>query len=164
MASIMPDSEAFDRELRQFLDVVRVDVPSLRERRDDVPLLAERFMSEISREYGREPKRMSPDCLTALKAHDWPGNIRELSNLVERLLLFAPGETVTMKDLPEEMGGARRPTEDLYREFDSLAEGVEAFERYHVARVLAEEGANVTAAARRLGLNAARLKKKLEDL
>lgn len=164
LASAAPGSATLEPELKQFLDVVRVTVPGLRQRREDIPLLAERFMREISREYGREPKRLSPDCLVALRAHDWPGNIRELGNLIERLLLFAPGETVTVEDLPEELGGAYRPAEDLYGDFGSLAAGVTAFERVYVVRVLAEEGGSVSAAAARLGLSRESLEEKMKAL
>jgi len=152
-----------DPELQQFLGVLRVDVPSLRERREDIPLLAERFMREIAAEYGREPKRLSPDCLAALRAHSWPGNVRELGNLMEGLLLSAAGETVSVQDLPEELGGAARLTEDLYREFGSLEEGRRAFERYYITRVRTEAGGDDGAAAKRLGLTAAELKKRLEE-
>jgi two-component system nitrogen regulation response regulator NtrX len=162
MASAQPASGTLEPELRQFLEVLRVEVPSLRERRDDVPMLAERFMREISREYGREPKRLSPESLAALRAHAWPGNLRELSNLMERLLLVSSRETVALEDLPEELGGARLPAEDLYREFGSLAEGLEAFERYYVARILAEESGERQAAARRLGLSAAELERRIK--
>jgi len=162
MASAQDGSTTLDPELRQFLDVLHVEVPSLRERRDDIPMLAERFMREISREYGREPKRLGPEALAALRTHAWPGNMRELSNLMERLLLGSASETVALEDLPEELGGARHPTEDLYREFGSLAEAVEAFERYYVARVLAEESGQRQAAARRLGLSLSELELRLK--
>ena len=151
-----------DPELQQFLAVLRVDVPSLRERREDIPLLAERFMREIAAEYGREPKRLSPDCLAALRSHSWPGNVRELGNLMEGLLLATAGETVTVQDLPEELGGAGSLTEDLYREFGSLEEGSRAFERYYITRVRTEAGGDDRAAAKRLGLSVAELKKRVE--
>jgi two-component system nitrogen regulation response regulator NtrX len=153
-----------DPELQQFLAVLRVDVPSLRERREDIPLLAERLMREIAAEYGREPKRLSPDCLAALRSHSWPGNIRELGNLMEGLLLSARGEAVSMKDLPEKLGGAGSLTEDLYREFSSLEEGRRAFERYYIARIRAEEGGDDGAAAKRLALSPAELKKRIAEL
>jgi two-component system nitrogen regulation response regulator NtrX len=153
-----------DPELQQFLAVLRIDVPSLRERREDIPLLAERFMREIAAEYGREPKRLSPDSLAALRAHAWPGNVRELGNLMEGLLLSAAGETVTVNDLPEELGGAGSLTEDLYREFGSLDEGRRAFERYYITRVRMEAGGDDRAAAKRLGLSAAELKKRVGEL
>jgi two-component system nitrogen regulation response regulator NtrX len=164
MGSVLEGAAPLEQELQQFLAVLPVQVPSLRQRREDVPLLAERFMHEISREYGREAKRWSPDCLSALQAHDWPGNIRELSNLVERLLLFAPGETVTMEDLPAELGGARGPAADLYREFGSLAEGMATFRRYYVARILAEENGDKASAAHRLNVAATEMDEYLKEL
>ena len=78
LASTGPDLEGLDESLRQRLEVIRISVPALRERRDDVPLLAERFIADLAREYGRRPKQLAPDCLLALKTHDWPGNVAEL--------------------------------------------------------------------------------------
>jgi two-component system nitrogen regulation response regulator NtrX len=163
MASAPSEGTGIDHELGQILDVIRIPVPSLRERREDVPLLAERFMQELSREYGRPAKGLAPDCLAALKAHAWPGNIRELGNVIERLLLLVRNDVVRAEDLPEGLGGARLPAEDLYRDFASLDEGLRAFERYYVQRVLAQESGDEQAASRRLGLSrrelASRLKK-----
>jgi two-component system nitrogen regulation response regulator NtrX len=150
--------------LRQLLEVVRIDVPPLRERREDIPLMAGRFMRELSREYGREDKRLAPRALAAMQAHDWPGNVRELRNLVERLLLLAPSETVDVGDLPAVLGGAPGAAEDLYREFESLAEGVEAFERYYIRRVLAEERRDLAGTARRLGVADATLTSRMKVL
>ena len=138
-------------------------MPSVRERREDIELLAERFMLELSREYGRPPKQLAPDCRVALKSYDWPGNVRELWNLMERILLVVPDEVVRAKDLPEGFGGVRGPAEDLYRDFDSLAEGAEAFERYYVHRVLAQENGNEEAAAARLGLRKDELQRRLKS-
>jgi len=161
LASTGPDLEGLDGSLRQRLEVIRIRVPALRERRDDVPLLAERFIANLAREYGRGPKQLAPECLLALKAHDWPGNVAELKNLVERLFLFAAADVVQVSDLPEHLGGAHTAVEDLYREFATLDEGLKAFERYYVARVLAEENSDVDAAARRLGLTPAALAKRI---
>jgi two-component system nitrogen regulation response regulator NtrX len=162
LASTSPDGDGLDGELRQRLEVIRIDVPALSGRREDIPLLAERFIRELSREYGREPKRLSPDCLAALTAHDWPGNVRELQNLMERLLLFAPDEVIRATDLPEELGGQRAPLEDLYREFASLEEGVQAFERYYIRRMMAHSSDDTAAAAKRLGISATALRQKLK--
>lgn len=163
MASVPPDSTGLDPELKQFLEVLRIEVPNLSHRREDIPLLAERYMREISREYGREPKRLSPECLAALKSHSWPGNIRELHNLLERLLLYVGEEVVTVDDLPGEMGGARGPLVDLYSDFPSLKEGLKSFERYYIARIMAEAGDD-GAAAERLGISPQELKNRLEEL
>jgi two-component system nitrogen regulation response regulator NtrX len=164
VASTRSGAPGLDPSLRQRLEVIRISVPSLTERRDDVPLLAERFIGDLAREYGREPKRLSPECLLALKAYGWPGNVAELRNLMERLLLFSKGDVVQRSDLPEELGGAGWPVEDLYRDFGSLDEGLRAFERHHIRRVLFEEHADRHKAARRLGLGPAELERRLEAL
>jgi two-component system nitrogen regulation response regulator NtrX len=147
--------------LRRRLDVIRVAVPSLRERREDIPLLVERFMSGAAREYGREPKPLSSECWAVLRAHDWPGNLAELENVVERLLLQSSGTSVERADLPQELGGRAPAPEDLYREFGSLAEGLQAFERYYLRRVMATVQGDVAAAARRLRLPRAELERRL---
>ena len=162
-ASIAPEADgALEEPLQQRLDVVRIRVPALRERREDVPLVAERFMTELAREYGREAKRLTSETLATLEAYRWPGNVRELRNLMERLLLLGAGETVERTELPESLGGAPL-AEDLYRDFDSLADGLRAFERHYIARVLSEEGASRRAAAKRLGITPASLEKKLKS-
>ena len=164
LASCGPDASGVGEVLRRRLEVIRIAVPALRERREDVPLIAERFIVDLAREYGRDAKRLAPACLRALKSHEWPGNVAELRNLMERLLLYTEGEMVDVSDLPEQLGGARPPVEDLYRDFGSLARGLVAFERYYIHRVLSEENSDVVAAARRLGLKRARLEERLEEL
>jgi len=164
MASVAPDLAGLDPELRNRLDVIRIAVPSLRERRDDIPGMAERFMQELSREYGREPKRLTPDCLAALKAHDWPGEVGELRNLMERLLLLTSGDVVRAQDLPQGAGSPSAAGDDLYGKFESLQAGLSAFERYYTLRIVAEEGADIETAAGRLGMTPATLKKKLKKM
>jgi two-component system nitrogen regulation response regulator NtrX len=164
IASAGTGAASIEPPLRNLLEVIRIDVPPLRERREDVPLFVERFMRDLAREYGVMPKRWAPDCMAALKSHDWPGNARQLRNLIERLLLFVAGDQVQMGDLPESLGGARPPAEDLYREFASLDEGTRAFQRYYIARMLAEESSDRAAAARRLGLTVEQLEQRLGQL
>jgi len=162
MASAPPAADGLAQELRQVLDVIRIEVPSLCDRREDIEQLAERFMLDLSREYGRPPKQLAPESQVALKSYDWPGNIRELWNLMERVLLLVPGEVVRAEDLPEGFGGARGLAGDLYRDFESLEEGLETFERYYVHRVLAQENGNEEAAAARLGLRLDELARRLK--
>jgi two-component system nitrogen regulation response regulator NtrX len=164
MASAPPEAAGLSEELVQSLDVIRIDVPSLRERRQDIEPLAERFMLDLSREYGRSPKQLAPDCLAALKAYDWPGNVRELWNLMERALLLVPGGIVRAADLPRGLGGVPGPAEDLYGDFESLDDGLEAFERYYVHRILAQENGNEEAAAARLGMSPAELNRRLKKI
>jgi two-component system nitrogen regulation response regulator NtrX len=163
LASTTTGAPGLEGPLRRRLEVIRIAVPHLGERRDDIPLLAERFISDLAREYGREPKRLSPECLLALKAHDWPGNVAELANLMERLLLYAKGDVVQTSELPEELGGDGGAVEDLYRDFGSLDEGLQAFARHHIRRVLFEEHADKKKAARRLGLTLEQLEGRLES-
>ena len=160
LASAPPEARGVDPELRQYADVLRVDVPSLRERRDDVPLLVERFLRDLAREYALPPKRLSPEALRALKAHDWPGNLRELRNVVERLVVSTRGDLVDVTDLPSSLGGSAALGEDLYRDYESLAEGLRTFERYYIARVLAQEDGDEERAARRLAIPRLSLREK----
>jgi len=162
-ASVDADPVDLEPALRQVLEVIRIRVPSLVDRREDIPLLAERFMRDLSREYGRPARRLAPECLSAMKAHEWPGEMRELRNLIERLLLVDDGGDVQVEDLPEAMGGALAVFEDLYREFDSLDEGVKAFQRYYVDRIVHEESGDTAAAAKRLGMAKATLEKRLRN-
>lgn len=151
-------------ELRQRLEVMKIDVPPLRERREDVRPMLERFMKEVSQEYGQVQKQLAPECLAALTAHDWPGNARELRNLVERLVLTIPETRVGLKDLPEEFGGEVSPGVDLYGDFPSLDSALASFERYFLRKTLAEEGGGVKAAASRLGIESKRLEGRMKDL
>jgi two-component system nitrogen regulation response regulator NtrX len=164
VAGTTPSPERLDAGLQARIAVLQIDVPALRERREDVALLAERFMGALSREYGRPPKRFDALTLQALTRHGWPGNVRELRNLVERLLLLVPGETVTVADLPEGLGGRPDPREDLYGEFQSLARGLESFERYYIRRVLSEARGDLHAAAARLAVERATLEERMRKL
>ncbi len=164
LGSAGADPAELEPSLRQLLEVVRIDVPPLRERREDIPLMAGRFIRDLSREYGRDEKRLRPGAVAALQAYDWPGNVRELHNLIERLLLMSASDEIDVDDLPEELGGPAGPAEDLYREFGSLAEGVETFERYYVRRVLTEERGDLLGTARRLGVSAPTLESRMKAL
>jgi len=162
LASSQPEGMALEEPLRQRLDVIRIAVPALRERREDLTMLAEKFMGDIAREYGRAPKQLSSDCLVALKSHDWPGNLVELRNLMERLLLFVSGDVVRRADLPDRLGGARPAAQDLYGDLGTLKQGLARFQQHYVRRVLAEENSDMDRAAERLGLTRGRLAKLLD--
>jgi two-component system nitrogen regulation response regulator GlnG len=90
---------AFRADLLHRLDVVRLTLPPLRERRADIGLLATRFLAQAARRLGGAPKRLHPDALKRLEQHDWPGNVRELENLCWRLAALAPAEVVGVRDL-----------------------------------------------------------------
>src|SRR5690606_19691581 len=99
----------FRADLLHRLDVVRLRLPPLRERIDDVPLLAERFLVVAAQRVGAPPRRLAPAATRRLLAHDWPGNVRELENVCWRLAALAPTETVTVDDVERALGGGARP-------------------------------------------------------
>jgi formate hydrogenlyase transcriptional activator len=120
----------FRMDLYYRLLVVPVDVPPLRERRDDIPLLAGHFVRRLSRQFGRRVERISEGMLRELVAYDWPGNIRELENFLARAIVLCPGDTLDMPLLPTE---SNAPTVNHSR-------SLEATERKHIESVLASTG------------------------
>jgi DNA-binding NtrC family response regulator len=96
----------FRADLYYRLKVVTITVPPLRDRRDAIPILAERFLGEVARHAGVAPKRLAPDALAQLGRYDWPGNIRELRNAMESLTLLVPRPVIELEDLPPGVRGA----------------------------------------------------------
>jgi len=164
LSSTGPDRSGLIEDLRQRIEVMVITVPPLRDRREDVSAMAVRFLKEIAQEYGRSQKSLSPDAIRALRAHAWPGTVRELRNLGARLVLTVEGERIEQGDLPEELGGAGAPSVDLYGDFESLKAAVTAFEKYHVGRALSLAEGRRAAAARRLGLSVKQLGERIREL
>jgi two-component system response regulator PilR (NtrC family) len=94
------ESGDFREDLYYRINVIPIDLPALRERREDIPLLVDHFVRKYSADMGTEPTRIASDAMQALEAYDWPGNVRELENLVERALALATSQTITLSDLP----------------------------------------------------------------
>ncbi|HSF43574.1 MAG TPA: sigma-54 dependent transcriptional regulator [Thermoanaerobaculia bacterium] len=143
------------RDLYYRLNVVPFDLPPLRERREDVPLLARHFLERYSRELGRPVPALSPGVLETLAAYDWPGNVRELEHLLYRALVLLDGRTrVERRDI-ELPGDSRRLGEHAeppsFRE--AKARMVERFEKSYLAEVLAASGGNISRAAQAAGKN-----------
>ena len=136
----------FREDLYYRLDVVELVVPPLRERREDIPLLAEEFCRRYAQRFGLEDARLTPELLAALQARDWPGNVRELENLVARLLALSAGGPLGV----EALDGSAKPR--AAASGAPLREQLAAFERELLARTLAAAGGNQSEAARRLGL------------
>ena len=98
----------FREDLYFRLNVIPIFVPPLRDRADDVPRLAEYFMSELAREYGRRRKTFDPVAMSTLQRYRWPGNVREMRNVLERLMIMVPGDTIATSDLSFLDGGTER--------------------------------------------------------
>ncbi len=147
---------AFREDLFYRLNVIAIELPPLRDRGDDVLLLARHFLAKFADEFGRPAPRLSDDALRALRNYDWPGNVRELENVAQRLVVMVDRDVIDVPDLPSLMRfSPSRPggSADL-----SLA----AAEADHVRRVLAVTGGNKTRAAARLGIDRQTLREKLK--
>jgi DNA-binding NtrC family response regulator len=147
----------FREDLYYRLNVVRIDVPPLRERAEDVPALAELFLAR----YGTRPDGtrlgLAPDALAALQAHPWPGNVRQLENVLHRACLLARGEALTVEDL--DLGGGAAPEPEAAA--GNLRAILARVERDLIERALREHGGNLTAAGRALGIERNLLRYKL---
>ncbi len=151
----------FREDLYFRLNVIPIFVPPLRDRDGDIPLLAEHFMAELAREYGRRPKRLDPGAATGLRSYRWPGNVRELRNLIERLIIMVTGETITLNDLAFLDGGALAITEHEGVPPLSLHDARERFERDYILRALAAQQGNISRTADALGVERSNLYRKM---
>ncbi len=146
------------------LNVIPLLLPPLRQRREDIPLLLAHFVSRFAAEYDRPPVRFTPEAVEALQGYSFPGNIRELENLVERLQILSGGEELSPARLPPEIRRSTESGSDVIHCFRTelpLREALRDFEERFIHRVLEEEGGNRTAAARRLGISRKGLWEKL---
>ncbi|BDG10336.1 sigma-54-dependent transcriptional regulator [Anaeromyxobacter paludicola] len=144
---------AFREDLYYRLDVLHVELPSLCDRPDDVPVLAEHLLLELADEQGAASLGITARALEALSRHRWPGNVRELRNVLERALLSSSGRAIDVGDLPPGLGGQARPLDPGGAPADGGLMTLEELERAHVEKVLAAVAWNRSAAARILGID-----------
>ncbi len=154
----------FREDLFYRLNVVPIHAPPLRERKEDVPELAARFLAEACERNGRRPMALARDAVGTLQAHDWPGNVRELRNLVERIAILCDGPEISADDVAAVLPGARRPRADRFRAGASFHELVEEAEREIILGALDAHGENVSDTARTLSLERSHLYKKMRAL
>jgi DNA-binding NtrC family response regulator len=141
----------FRRDLFYRLNVVPLTLPPLRERYEDVPLLAAHFAAKAAAKHGRPPVELDPALLEALQEYEWPGNVRELENLLERLVVLTPGSKIGVEFLPEKM--LRTLPDASAADETTLKGAVNALQRRMLVQALNMEGGNRVAAARRLGIS-----------
>jgi two-component system nitrogen regulation response regulator NtrX len=138
-------------------------MPPLRERKEDIALLADHFLKEFTTAYGRKPKELTPEAYRALQEYPWPGNVRELRNLMERIVIMNPQQRIDARHLP--LSPARRAVfEPPASRFGSLQEVREAAEREYILKKLEETKGNVTRTAELLGLERSNLYRKMKSL
>ncbi|HEY6572086.1 MAG TPA: sigma-54 dependent transcriptional regulator, partial [Candidatus Eisenbacteria bacterium] len=154
----------FREDLYYRLAVVPITVPPLRERSEDVALLVEHFASQIAKESGARARRFSPAALDLLRRYPFPGNVRELRNLVERLLIMARGPRIGAEEVAAVLPRAEEFSAGAPPESTRLADAVREFERSRIESALLAEGGSMTRAAARLGLERSHLYKKMKKL
>jgi len=145
----------FRADLFYLLNVVRIDVPPLRERTGDTPLLARHFVSEVARRLGRPAPELNPSTLERLAAYHWPGNVRELRNVIERVLILDPAHGLDDLDLASSAGMTAPPAEDTpmaERELN-LREALNKLERELLLEAHRRAGGVRKDAARLLGID-----------
>jgi two-component system nitrogen regulation response regulator NtrX len=152
----------FREDLFYRLNVIPFTVPPLRDRVEDIPLLAQHFLSQFVKSYGRKPKELSSEALEALMNYHWPGNVRELRNLMERMVILYPQRRIELRHLPLE--SLRKATARSIEASGSLHSVRESAEREYILRKLEETGGNVTRASELLGLERSHLHRKMKAL
>ena len=166
------ESGHFREDLYYRLNVLPVTVPPLRARRDDIPLLVQHFMQIHSEEQGLKVKQLTPSAMEQLQQYDWPGNIRELRNLTERLMIMVPGTQVddahvaaslqVRPAVPSAQATAQPAL--VLKEYDSLREARNAFEKEYITRKLKENRWNVSRTADELRIERSHLHRKIKLL
>jgi len=155
---LMMKERRFREDLFFRLNVVRIPLPSLRERKEDIPLLVDHFLTKAARESGSPPKKIDMGTMQLLLRYSWPGNVRELENEIQRLAVLTRGEVITQRDLMENA--------ELYDRITSLEDQptvtpLEELERRQIEKALMEAGGNRGRAAELLGISRATIFRKL---
>jgi two-component system, NtrC family, nitrogen regulation response regulator NtrX len=159
---------SFREDLYFRLNVIPFRVPALRERREDIPLLVRHFVSELSQEYGRRPKEITPEAMRVLSDLPWPGNVRELRNIVERVVIMTPGERIDARHVPVPMLGAAptgadsAPLAAPAGDFQSLSAAREDFEKRFIWKKYQECNGNMSRTAEALSVERSNLYRKMK--
>ncbi len=154
----------FREDLYYRLNVLPFQLPPLRERREDIPLLTSFFLNDFARKYGRKPPVLTRKAAEALEAYPWPGNVRELKNIMERIIIMTPQPRIDIYDLPEGILNRALAARPDPEDADSLQEAREKFEREFILQKLVEHKGNVSRAAEALQIERSHLYRKMKQL
>jgi two-component system, NtrC family, response regulator HydG len=144
----------FRQDLFYRLNVVQLEMPSLRELEDDIALLANYFVSTLSRKVGRQVYGISPEAQQCLLQYDWPGNVRELENVLERAVLLGSTDLILPDDLPDAILACRQPAKEGSADFH---EAVNEYKKKLIRKALDSANQDYNAAAASLGIHPAHL-------
>ena len=150
--SKMTEDKTFREDLYFRLNVVPIKVPALRDRRDDMPLLADFFLKDAAKRYGRPEIRFDKDVFSYFKKYSWPGNIRELKNTIERMVVLSNSDLLGSEDIPEEIRRAKTAIGNILMELPESGIDLDGIEREIVLRSLERNGWNQTAASKYLNI------------
>jgi DNA-binding NtrC family response regulator len=151
----------FRKDLYYRLNVIHLEIPPLRDRREDIPMLALHFLDKFCRENNRPLNGFSPAAMTALKGYDWPGNVRELQNVVERAVALSQSHMVELTDLPDEIR-QHSPADDVIT--IPVGASMEEIERTAIIQTLRKTGGDKELTAKLLGIGLATLYRRLKDM
>lgn len=151
----------FREDLYYRLNVIEIPLPTLQERKDDIPLLTHHFLKKYSKELNRPVKGITSEAMGALISFDWKGQVRELENIIERAVLLGSEDYITLDDLP---GSIQKSKGDFNYDADSLEDAVQTFEKHHILSVLKRTDGNKTETARLLGIDPSTLYRKMERM
>ena len=153
----------FRQDLFYRLNVIPLKIPPLRDRKEDIPLLVKRFLSEFAAKEREAEKTITDDALAALMEHDWPGNVRELKNIIERLVIMIPDNVISRSDIPflDKQGREIDEDEGDYAS-DSFREAKMDFEKQYLMKKLREFEGNISKTAEAIGLERSNLHRKIK--
>ncbi len=154
----------FREDLYHRIGVILIDVPPLRERREDIPVITNYFADRLARRNGLAPKTFTDEALQRLKRYDWRGNVRELNNVIERLIILSRGDTIGASDVERYIGpgaDSSGPGLSLIHEHDDFSDARDEFERIFIEQKLDEHDWNVSQTAKTIGIQRSHLYNKL---
>jgi DNA-binding NtrC family response regulator len=161
----MVSEHTFRDDLFYRLNVVPLHVPPLRDRRDDIPLLVNHFLTKYNKAFGRDVQGFTPAAIAVLSHYPWPGNVRELENVIERLVAINRRRLLDVDDMPLDLMSAKRDTaETLFPDGTDLRQAKAEFERHFILKMLEQHSWNQTEAAKRLGIHRNTLLGKMDIL
>jgi two-component system nitrogen regulation response regulator NtrX len=163
---------SFREDLFYRLNVVPLEVPPLRERKDDIPVLVRYFLQEFAAEYGQKPKTIAAPALDLFLRYPWNGNVRELRNFIERMMIMVPGPAITAAEVPQPVkrplvgrpSGDARLIAGSLTEYATLKEARAAFEREYIIRKLRENHGNISKTADEIDVERSNLHRKIKAL
>jgi len=156
--------QTFREDLYYRLNVVPIELTPLRERPEDIPILAKHFLNLYARELRKEIKEISASAMKLLSTYNWPGNVRELENVIERSVVLARGKILESEDLPLDLSLRKWDNMKVSSYQDAKKEVLESFEREFFTRILRAAGGNMTEAAKLSGMDRKNLYEKLRRL